>query len=286
MRRLLSAVATATLVVSMVQMTGPVAQAGGVGPSYYLALGTSIGIGFQPGQGATQHGYVDDLFGRMQQQIPGLVLHNVSCRGETSWSMITGMHSACHHAAGSQLDAAVAFLTAHPGAVPFITIDVGANDLIARCAQDSGLVAESCANDLRPHLERRLRHIVDDLQAAGPGIPIVVMTYYNPLLGFWGLVPGGMALARADQRAWVVLNDALTSAATDAGVAVADVAATFQIDNFVDTGWVPGRGQLPVNVALTCRWTWFCRVGDVHANNTGYEKIGGTYYRELVTLLP
>ena len=43
--------------------------------------------------------------------------------------MITGKHSPCHYAAGSQLDAAVAFLEAHPGQVAFITIDIGANDL-------------------------------------------------------------------------------------------------------------------------------------------------------------
>ena len=47
--------------------------------------------------------------------------------------MITGKNSLCHYAAGSQLDAAVAFLEAHPGQVAFITIDIGANDLVERC---------------------------------------------------------------------------------------------------------------------------------------------------------
>lgn len=285
MRRLSSAVAAATLMFSMLNMTGPPVHAGTVGPSYYLALGTSLGIGFQPGQGATPAGYVDRLFERMHQQMPGLVLHNVSCRGETSTSMINGSNPSCHYAAGSQLDAAAAFLTAHPGAVAFITIDVGGNDLLERCLHNSWLIEKACATDLRPRLEHRLRHIINTLQAAGPGVPIVAMTYYNPLLGLWGLVPGGHVLARADQRAWVVLNAGLTAASGDAGAAVADVAATFRIDDFTDTVVVPGRGRLPVNVARACEWTWFCRFGDPHANTNGYGRIARTYYRALVPLL-
>ena len=71
------------------------------------------------------------------------------------------------------------------------------------------------------------------------------MKYYDPLLGFWGLVPGGRALARADQRVWTIdSNTGLATAYTDAGVTVADVAATFRIDDFTDTIVVPGRGRL------------------------------------------
>ena len=110
------------------------------------------------------------------------------------------------------------------------------------------------------------------------------MTYYDPFLGFWGLVPGGRALAHADQRAWAVFNAGLATAYGDAGVTVADVAATFRIDDFTHTVMVPGRGRIPVNVALACRWTWFCsasHAGDPHANSTGYRKIAHTFYREL-----
>jgi len=38
---------------------------------------------------------------------------------------------ACSSPAGSQLQDAVDFLTAHPGQVAFVTIDVGVNDLTA-----------------------------------------------------------------------------------------------------------------------------------------------------------
>ena len=140
-----------------------------------------------------------------------------------------------------------------------------------------------------PRLQARVTRIIDALGTAAPGVPILGMTYYDPLLGFWGLVPGGRALARANQRVFTLLNAGLTTAYGDAGATVADVAATFRIDDFESTVVVPGRGRVPVNVALTCRWTWFCSrkfFGDVHANQTGYRKIARTFARELRPLLP
>ena len=47
--------------------------------------------------------------------------------------------------------------------------------------------------DLLPDLHTRLAQILDALRAAaGPGVPILGMTYHVPFLGFWGLVPGGV----------------------------------------------------------------------------------------------
>ena len=292
MRRLLSAVVAATFIVSMLQGGIPAARAGGGGTaSYYLALGTSLAVGYQPGKGETTRGYVDDLWRSIRQQIPGLTIRNVGCPGETTPSMISGKHSLCHYAAGSQLDAAVSFLEAHPGQVAFITVDVGAEELVGRCLDHTGLLIDrACAVDLRPGMQARLTHIVDALSAAaGPGVPIVGMKYYDPFLGLWDLVPGGHALARADQRAWSVLNTGLTSAYVHAGAAVADVAATFRIRDFKHTVEVPRQGRIPLNVALECRWTWFCSkksLGDPHPNRTGYRKIARTFDRKLQGLLP
>ena len=204
--------------------------------------------------------------------------------------MITGTNSPCQYAAGSQLDAAVSFLEAHPGQVAFITIDIGANDLLDRCLDfDTGLIDRGCAVDLLPRLQVRLTQIVDALAAAaGTGVPIVGMTYYNPFLGLWGSVPGGRALARANQRTWALFDAALATAYEDAGASVADVAATFRIDDFRHTVVVPGLGRIPVNVALACRWTWFCSsrfFGDPHADRTGHRKIARTFERELQGLL-
>ena len=287
MRRLSSVVVAATLMVSMLQGGIPAASAGS-GEMFYLALGTSLAVGFQPNRGETSKGYVDVLWQNMAQQIPGLGLQNLGCSGETSHSMIAGTHPHCRYPEGSQLDAAVAFLQAHPGQVAFITVEVGANDLIGGCLRNTYRIDRACAADLLPRLQTRLARIVDALSAAGPGVPILGMTYYDPLLGLWGLVPRGRALARADARVWADLNATFTTAYGDAAASVADVATTFQVDDFTDTVVVPGRGELPVNVANACRWTWFCSprfAGDPHTNAIGYRKIADTFEQELVALL-
>jgi lysophospholipase L1-like esterase len=288
MRRFASAVVAVAFVVSFVQVGVPAAHAGTASLSY-LALGDSLSVGHQPGRGNTPNGYVDDLQRRFVQTIPGLFLRNVGCIGETSRSLIGGKSSLCHYGAGSQLNAAVAFLEAHPNQVAFVTIDIGANDLINQCLQDSGLIERACAVGLLPTLQARVTHIVEALDtAAGGTAPIVGMTYYDPLLGLWGLVPGGRAVARADQRAWSVFNAGLASAYRTAGAAVADVSKTFRTHDFWDTTVVPGRGRLPVNVARVCTWTWFCSprfFTDFHANPTGYRKIATTFERKLKSLM-
>lgn len=291
MRRISSVVIAAALIATMVAPALPEALAGTDGRPYYLAMGDSLSVGFQPGRGETSKGYVDRLWRRVgKEQIPDLALRNVGCAGETSRSMITGRRSPCQYSAGSQLDSAVAFLESHSGQVAFITIDIGANDLLERCLDPrTGRIDKACTVDMRPRLGTRLANIVDALQAAGPGVPIVGMTYYNPFLGLWGLVPGGRALAHADQRAWAVFDEGIATAYEGAGAAVADVAKRFRIADFETTVEVPGRGPVPVNVALACRWTWFCSptfFGDPHANRTGYRRIARVFERELATLIP
>ncbi len=278
MRKLSSGVVVMTLVISAFQVGIPVANADG-GADYYLALGDSGAVGFQP-NGVTGKGYVDDLWRNMRRQIPGLKLRNVACVGETSGSLITGKKSECHYAAGSQLDAAVSFLQAHPGQVAFITINIGSNDIFARCIDGNGILQRACVIEMRPRLRARVTRILGALDdAADPDVPIVGMQYFDPALGFWGLVPGGRALARASLRAFHEMNVGLVAAYEGAGAAVANVAATFRMHDFKDTLVVPGRGPLPLNVALACKWTWFCSrfAGDPHPNNTGYRKIARTF---------
>ena len=288
-RRLSSVVVAATLVGSMLQGGIPAARAGRGKTVTYLALGTSLAVGFQPGRGETAKGYVDDLWRSVQQRIPGLTLRNVGCVGETSRSMITGGHSKCHYAAGSQLDAAVAYLEAHPGQVAFITIDVGANDLIERCLPDTWLLDKACAVDMLPRLQTRLTHIVDALDGCGTGRADRRHDLLRPAPRALGLGPGWPPPGASQPAGLDVLNSTLSTAYADAGATVADVATTFRIDDFTDTVVVPGRGPIPVNVALTCRWTWFCSpkfAGDPHTNRTGYRKIARTFDRELQDLLP
>jgi lysophospholipase L1-like esterase len=287
--RWLSSAFLAVAVLSSIVCGSPTARATSSGDPVYVSLGDSLSAGFQPGRGATRKGYVDDLWRDVRATVPRLDMRKFGCRGETSRSLITGNGSACHYGAGSQLDAAVAFLQRHRANVPFITLDIGSNDVFSRCVDfRTGVLDRSCVMDLLPPLASRVSRIIDALRSAvGPGVPILGMTYYDPLLGFWGLVPHGHRLARVDERAWEAFDAGLANAYQYAGAVVADVATTFRTDDFEDTVVVDGR-RVPVNVALTCRWTWFCSrryAGDPHANATGYRKIARTFSRELRPLL-
>ena len=84
MRRFSVAIAAATLIASTVQGGMPAARAGGGATAYYLALGDSLAAGYQPGRPGIHKGYVDDLWRSARQQIPGLGLRDIGCRGETS----------------------------------------------------------------------------------------------------------------------------------------------------------------------------------------------------------
>ncbi len=289
MRRLSYSLIAVVMVFSASTGGAPTARAGATGDPIYVSLGDSLAAGYQP-DGAQRMGYVDDLWRTVRGTIPALEMRAFGCPGETGASMITGDGSPCTYIAGSQLEAAIAFLNRHGGQVPFITIDIGSNDLFDACVDlDTGVLDRPCVVDFLPGLGDRLAEIIDPLRtAAGPGVPILAMTYYNPLLGFWGHVPGGRQLARVDERAWEVFNAGLVEAYEGAGAVVADVATTFRIDDFSDTVVVQGS-PVPVNVALACRWTWFCSpryLGDPHANAIGYRKIARTFDRELQPLLP
>ena len=290
MRRLSSWLTAVAVVLSCFSAGAPAARAG-TGTPVYVSVGDSLSVGYQPGRGRTDHGYVDDLLRRARRTIPTLAVRKFGCPGETTRAMITGVHSACSYAAGNQLDAAVAYLTNHSSDVAFITIDVGVNDMVGRCMDfQTGMLHRGCVVEMRPRLRHRLMHIIHALRAAaGPGVPILGMTYHDPFLGFWGLVPHGRQLARIAARGWRRFNRGLRNAYQDSGAVVANVAKTFQVNNFSDMVVVPGRGPLPLNVARACLWTWFCTrrfFGDPHPNRTGYEKIGRTFNRELQPLLP
>jgi lysophospholipase L1-like esterase len=259
------------------------------GREFYVALGDSLAAGFQPGRGATEKGYVDRLWKAYAERIDGLALRNFRCSGETSASMITGEASPCSSGGDSQLDAAVAFIENHPGTIAFITVNIGMNDLFERCLGETGQFPRSCVRRALPEVQGRLSDIFDALaSAAGSDVPILSMTNYDPLLGLWGVVPGGRVLARVSLRSIVAANEAFATTYEEAGVAVADVGGIFEIEHW-STVVVSGRGRVPLNVALTCRWTWFCSrrfFGDPHPDRTGYRRIAHAFSRELEDLVP
>jgi lysophospholipase L1-like esterase len=262
---------------------------------FYVSLGDSLAQGFQPigGNGRDfpysgyAHGYADQLFTALRDDIPRLELVKLGCGGSSTDDVITGGPHCTYPHGGSQLDEAVAFIDAHPGQVRLITIDVGAIDVLfgppigaADCFDEgTGVWSLACVNSALPGVQARLTTIIDTLQAAAPGVPIIGMSYFNPFLGFWALLPApaGPFLAQTDEQTLEALNAGLVSVYQSEGVPVADVAGRFAISDLT----IDLAVGLPSNVVRACQWTWFCtgppHGPDVHANTEGYGEIAQAF---------
>jgi lysophospholipase L1-like esterase len=240
-------------------------------PVYYLSLGTSLAAGVQadPADGqsvVTDVSYTTELADIVDDDISKLRHENLGCPGETSTSLIAG--GICDYAHGSQLDEAAKFLEQHGEFVGLITIDVGANDVLA-CVDGTEIDMECMAATVN-QLAVNLDYILTTLQSeAEPDVAIVGMNYYNPFLIYW-FVDHDLAYQTAALLAWI--NGTLEYVYAAHGVPVADVAGAFQSDNFT---LLPNG--IPVNVALLCQWTWMDEWYNIHANDDGYAVMAQSF---------
>jgi lysophospholipase L1-like esterase len=229
---------------------------------YYLSLGDSYAQGYQPiggspfGDGFNQ-GYADQLLKLVREPSAHLRLVKLGCGGETTRTMIFGGSPFCGYA-GPQLAKATAFLRAHRGEVAFVTIDIGGNDVIA---PDGGGVEAIQAN---------LPVILNELRdAAGPAVPIVGMSYFNPFFVEWFTNPTSL---QSHIDGIVGFNDVLRGDYGAAGDPVADIEGAF---SSTDTTLQPDG--VPLGVERICQWTWICLFGDHHPNTTGYAVIAHAF---------
>lgn len=250
--------------------------------SYYVSVGDSLAAGVQPIGDAsdlyrTDDGYAEQLLQIARARSPKLSLVKLGCPGETTTTMIAG--GICTYPHGSQLDEAIAFLRSHQALVAFVTIDIGANDFPCQAAECIPAGVSAIQANL-PSILAALR------DAAGPNVPIVGMTLYNPFLAAWFLGPEGQAFAEASATQLMgPVNGVLRGLFEGSGVAVADIESAFSSNDFDTLVELPGAGTVPINVAKICMWTWVCAPAplgpDNHANAAGYGVIAGAFAVEL-----
>jgi lysophospholipase L1-like esterase len=245
------------------------------GVRYYLSLGDSYAQGYQPiggpwsplGFPGYNQGYADQLLKLARDRYAQLRLVKLGCGGETTTTMILGTPwCGPNITPGSQLAQAKAFLETHPGEVAFVTLDIGGNDVIA---PDGGGVAAIQTN--LPVILAELR------EAAGPGVPIIGMTYYHPFLPDVWFGTHDMGALQGAVDGIHGFNQLLASLYAAAGDPVADVETAFST---ADLGDADGD-TVPDDVEQVCAWTWECApppLGpDFHPNNAGYTAIAQTF---------
>ncbi|HWI34406.1 MAG TPA: SGNH/GDSL hydrolase family protein, partial [Lapillicoccus sp.] len=226
---------------------------------WYLALGDSLAAGNQPSGDQPERGYAGPVLDGLRKTNIGIQLRNLGCTGETTSSMLGG--GKCRYPEGSQIAAAVAFLKANADKTRLVTLDIGANNVLD-CA-GTGSVDQACAARDTLAAARELGQIMGQIRGAAPKVPIVLLTYYNPLLAAWRQGDEGKKVAAQSQPLLGGLNVEITKAAKAVGAKVADVAGEFATN---DTGGSPQ----PNNVTRICDWTWMCARRDIHANDAGY----------------
>ena len=267
------------------------------GAEYYLSLGDSLSVGVQPNAKGvdleTDQGYADQLYKILKGANSDLQLVKLGCPGETSATLNKG--GLCSYKAdervsltapsGSQLAAALAFLHAHAGQVPLITIDIGANDLNACIALGTIAKIAACVPPVFAALEKNLATTLAAVRAADPHATIAGMTYYDPYLADWLTGKTGQQFATGSILLATDLNQVLTGVYKHAGAAVADVFTAFDTSDLTHFVTLPHIGKVPKDVALICLWTYECApkpVGpDEHANKQGYAVIAATFAATL-----
>jgi lysophospholipase L1-like esterase len=249
----------------------------------YIALGDSLAASYQP-NGDTRSGYAEQILQLEQVRLPDLRLVKLACPGERT-STIDRPKPRCPYAEGTQLAQAVAVLERRE--VAFVTLQIGSNDLFRCFGFRQGAFDQACVDELLPKMSARLTTIVGTLrEAAGPEVPIVGATYYDPLLAAWTF-PGfdhDAVVAIAD--VWTSFNDTLEQTYAALDVPVADVETVFSATDFATIVHLRGLGDVPLNVARTCQWTYACSESfDPHPNTIGYAAMTRAWEAALDTVL-
>lgn len=262
---------------------------------FYVSLGDSLSVGVQQDATGTNvltnHGYSQQL----AKKVKRVKLLEFGCANTTTEEFIKGAKCAFPaHNPGyknnspktSQLATAERFLRKNRKRIAFVTIDLGANDVLT-CGE-GGTIDVDCVTrgvaDIRenvPQIAKRLR------KAAGKQVPMAAMTQYDPFLEQWFHGDIGKAIAQASvDLARDQVNPAITEGFKERRFKIARVAEAFETYvPFENTTTFAGQTGVPVAVAQICRLSAMCRPPpfgpDPHATNEGYAVIAAAFREAL-----
>ena len=249
--------------------------------TYYVSLGDSYSVGYQPTLGATP-GYAGYVAARTH-----LTLVNFGCAGATTTSILNtvGCPAVLPHTAGgmtyptkTQIAAAEAFLTSHRGQIGLITVTIGGIEVLpCELKPDEHTCAVAAMK-----IDTNVKALASDLRtAAGPAVPIIGMTYPDAGLGAYvwpsrTFAPSTVSLAQSSVTAFkVLINPTLEKAYATANGAFVDVTAAMgAYTSLSRTVKTRAYGTIPAPVASLCALDWFCARGDIHPRTAGYTVIG------------
>jgi len=262
---------------------------------YYVSLGDSYAAGNQPIASAWAHndsnGFAYQVVKLARAKGYRFDLLNFGCGGATTTSVL--QQAGCFvgnagpdttsYPTQTQAAAASRFISRHRGHTGLISVSIGGNDALA-C--DTAAQLLSCAKSELKVVKRNLTVFVRAVRnSAGPGVPIVGITYPDIFLGSY------LSPARSQKSLAMLsvtefrnlLNPTLRAAYSSVGGYFVDVTkATGAYTPFSQTTAYGRFGEIPVAVAEVCVLTYYCKLQDVHPTTLGYTIIA----RLIVATLP
>ena len=156
---------------------------------------------------------------------------------------------------GSQLDAALAFLAAHPGQVSPITLSLNGNDITAflqSCPPGDLACIQGGAPQAIAQYRTRMTAILEQLRAAAPEAEIILTGSYDPDVGQFSF---------ADPL-FSALNNAESTAAATVGARFANPFPVFN-----------PHGDEAAETTAICTLTLVCTQHDSHPSDAGYRAL-------------
>ncbi len=266
------------------------ARAAGLTPPttdyYYVSLGDSYAAGNQPTPSAWAHkdsnGFAYQVVKLARAKGYRLDLLNFGCGGATTTSVLQQVGCSVDnpgpdttsYPTQTQAAAASRFISRHRGHIGLISVSIGGNDLLA-C--DTAAQLLSCAKSVLKVVKCNLTVLLAAVRnSAGPGVPIVGITYPDIFLGSY-LSPdrSQKSLAMLSIIEFrKLLNPTLRAAYSSVGGYFVDVTkATGAYTPFSQTTTYGHLGEIPVAVADVCALTYYCQLQDVHPTALGYSII-------------
>lgn len=269
---------------------GGVADTSELRPAFYLAIGASGSLGYQPmGQlggreHATKVSYTNDLVTIEAKHGVKLSLKQIGCAGETMASMLTAIDH-CYPTSNGQLSQAVSFLKAHASEVGLVTIDLGFND-VRKCLTHPK-IDHVCANAGLAGVRGSMPKVLSALQAAaGPHVQFVGLLIDDPFLAHYLGGASGRPDSTFTLQTTLTLNQILSADFGQAKIPVADVETAFKTKDQTPRS-LAGFGTVPTNVATVCELTWMCHKApwgpDDHPNSAGFLVIANVVASQLTT---